>query len=152
MRRCKGTGERKRSATTRAATSASHTIDAVERLTRLSEGMTESLVLQREIMLRLHETFKRFTAVYTAIQELYLYCMALSQQRWVSMPEQADAAHAADSKEAHTGIHQAPNVSHTGKELLWRVIERPGSATRGIYSGRMAPLVWHGNGRPPWVE
>ena len=31
------------------------------------------------------------------------------------MPEQADAAHAADSKEAHTDIHQAPNVSHTGE-------------------------------------
>ena len=41
--------------------------------------------------------------------------MALIQQRWVSMPEQADAAHAADSKEAHTDIHQAPNVSHTGE-------------------------------------
>ena len=32
------------------------------------------------------------------------------------MPEQADAAHAADSKEAHTDIHQAPSVSHTGEE------------------------------------
>ena len=42
--------------------------------------------------------------------------MALIQQRWVSMPEQADAAHAADSKEAHTDIHQAPNVSHTCEE------------------------------------
>ena len=31
------------------------------------------------------------------------------------MPEQADAVHAADSKEAHTDIHQAPNVSHTGE-------------------------------------
>ena len=53
-------------ATTRAATSASRTIDAVERPTRLSEGMTESLVLQREILLRLHEAFERFTAIYTA--------------------------------------------------------------------------------------
>ena len=51
-----------RSATTRAATSASRAIDAVERLTRLSEGMTESLVLQREILLRLlHEAFERFS-------------------------------------------------------------------------------------------
>ena len=48
-----------RSATTRAATSASRTIDAVERLTRLSEGMAESLVLQREILLRLHEVLER---------------------------------------------------------------------------------------------
>ena len=39
--------------------------------------------------------------------------MALVQQRWVSMPEQADATHAADSKEAHADIHQVPNVSHT---------------------------------------
>ena len=32
------------------------------------------------------------------------------------MPEQKDAAHASDSKEAHTDIHQAPNnVSHTGE-------------------------------------
>ena len=55
MRRCKGAQvmASERSATTRAATSASRTIDAVERLTRLSEGMTESLVLQREILLRL---------------------------------------------------------------------------------------------------
>ena len=105
-----------RSATTRAVTSASRTIDAVERLTRLSEGMTESLVLQREILLRLHEAFERFTAVYTVVQELYLHCMALAQQRWDSTPEQEDAAHAADSKEAHTGTHQAPNVSHTVKE------------------------------------
>ena len=29
------------------------------------------------------------------------------------MPEQADAARAADSKEAHTDIQQAPNDSHT---------------------------------------
>ena len=78
--------------------------------------MTESLVLQREILLRLHEAFERFTAIYTVVQELYLHCMALIQQRWVSMPEQADAAHAADSKEAHTDIHQAPNGSHTGEE------------------------------------
>ena len=206
-----------RSATTRAASSASRTIDAVERLPRLNEGMAESLVLQHEILLRLPVAFERFTAIYTVVQELYLHCMALIQQRWVSMPEQADAAHAADSKEAHTDIHQAPNVSHTGEVAttddsssvvqcgegpcdaggsaasarsdagevvrstaadlhprkngivlmsgnlclystgrsvcgLWRVIERPGSAARGIYSGRMALLVWHGNGRPPWVE
>ena len=31
------------------------------------------------------------------------------------MPEQAGAANAADSKEAHTDIHQAPNVSHIGE-------------------------------------
>jgi hypothetical protein len=53
-----------RSATTRAATSASRTIDAVERLTRLNEGMTESLVLQHEILLRLSVAFERFTAIY----------------------------------------------------------------------------------------
>ena len=29
------------------------------------------------------------------------------------MPEQADAAHAAGPKEAHTDIQQSPNVSHT---------------------------------------
>ena len=57
-------------------------------------------------MLRLHGAFERFTAIYTVVQELYLHCMALTQQRWVSMPEQADAAHAAaDSKEAHADIH-----------------------------------------------
>ena len=105
-----------RSAMTKAATSASRTIDAVERLTRLSEGTAESLVLQREILLRLHAAFERFTVIYTVVQELYLHCMALIQQRWVSMPERADASHAADSKEAHTDIHQAPNVSHTGEE------------------------------------
>ena len=104
-----------RSATTQAATSASRTIDAVERLTRLNEGMTESKVLQHEILLRLPVAFKRFTSIYTVVQELHIHFMALIQQRWVSMPEQADAAHAADSKEAHTDIHQAPNVSHTGE-------------------------------------
>ena len=40
----------------------------------------------------------------------------------------------------------------SGVVLLWRVIMRPGYATRGFYSGRMAPLVWHGNDRPPRVE
>ena len=40
-----------RSATTRAATSDSSTIDAVERLTRLNEDMTESLVLQHEYLM-----------------------------------------------------------------------------------------------------
>ena len=66
MRRCKGTGDDQRAlaATTRAATSASRTIDAVERPTRLNEGMTESLVLQHEIMLRLSVAFERFTAIY----------------------------------------------------------------------------------------
>ena len=102
-----------RSATTRAATSASRTIDAVERPTRLNEGMTEPLVLQHEILLRVHEAFERFKAIYTVVQELHMHCMALVQQRWASIPEQADAAHAADSKETHTDIHQAPNVSHT---------------------------------------
>ena len=53
-----------RSATTRSGTSASRTIDAVERLTRLNEGMTESLVLQHEILLRLPVVaFERFTAI-----------------------------------------------------------------------------------------
>ena len=75
--------------------------------------MTESLVLQHEILLRLSVTFERFPAIYMVVQELYIHCIALIQQRWVSMPEQADAAHAADSKEAHTDIHQAPSVSHT---------------------------------------
>ena len=57
-----------RSATTRAATSASRTIDSVERLTRLNEGiMTESLVLQHMILLRLHEAFERFTTINTVI-------------------------------------------------------------------------------------
>ena len=72
-----------RSATTRSATSASRTIDAVERLTRLNEGMTESLVLQHEILLRLPVAFERFAAIYTAAKELYIHCMALIQQRWV---------------------------------------------------------------------
>ena len=199
-----------RSATTRAATSASSTIDAVERLTRLKEGMPESRVLL------LPDAFERFKAICTVIQELYIYCTALVQQFWAPMLEQADAAHAADSKKAHTDIHQAPNVSHTGEVAtaddssvvqcgegpcdaggsaasarsdagevvrstaadlhprkngivlmsgnrclystgrsvcgLWRVIERPGSATRGFHSGRAAPLAWHGNGRPLWVE
>ena len=100
----------KAQATTRAATSASSTIDAVERLTRLKEGMAESRVLL------LPDAFERFKVICTVIQELYIYCTALVQQRWASMPEQADAAHAADSEEAHTDIHRAPNVSHTGEE------------------------------------
>ena len=57
-----------RSATTRAATSASSTIDAVERLTRLNEGMTEPLVLQHEILLLLPEVFERFKTIYTVVQ------------------------------------------------------------------------------------
>ena len=101
-----------RSATTRAATSASSTIDAVERPTRLKEGTAESRVLLLPDAL-----FERFKAICAVIQELYMYCTALVQQRWASMPEQADAAHAADSKEAHTDIHQALNVSHTGEEV-----------------------------------
>ena len=68
-----------RSATTQAATSASRTIDAVERLTRLNEGMTESKVLQHEILLRLPVAFKRFTSIYTVVQELYIHFMALIQ-------------------------------------------------------------------------
>ena len=52
----------------RAATSASRTIDAVERLIRLSEGMTESLVLQHEILLRVHVAFERFKAICMAFQ------------------------------------------------------------------------------------
>ena len=68
-----------RSATTRAATSASCTIDAVERLTRLNEGMTEFLVLQREILLRLHEAFERFAAICTVVQELQIHCVVLEQ-------------------------------------------------------------------------
>ena len=71
-----------RSATTRAATSASSTIDAVERHARLTEDMTESLVLQHEILLLLPEAFGRFKAIYTAAQEqeLYIYCIELVQQ------------------------------------------------------------------------
>ena len=75
--------------------------------------MTKPLVLQHEIPLLLPEAFERFKAIYTVVQELYIHCIALVQPRWASMPEQADAAHAADSKEAHTDIQQAPNVSHT---------------------------------------
>ena len=65
-----------RSATTRAATSASRDIDAAERLTRL---MTESLVLQREILSLLPEAFECFKAICTVVQELYIYCIALVQ-------------------------------------------------------------------------
>ena len=52
-----------RSATTRAATSDSSTIDAVERLTRLNGSMTESLMLQHEILMLMHEALKRFIAI-----------------------------------------------------------------------------------------
>ena len=72
-----------RSAATRAATSASSTIDVVERLARLTEDMTESLVvLQHEILLLLPEAFGRFKAIYTVVQEqeLYIYCIELVQQ------------------------------------------------------------------------
>ena len=100
-----------RSALTRAVTSISRAIDDNQRLTRL---MTESLVLQREILLLLPEVFERFKAIVTAIQELDIYCIALVQQRWASVLEQADAALAAGPKEAHTVIiQQSPNVSHT---------------------------------------
>ena len=61
--------------------------------------MTESLEQQREILLLLPEVFERFKASCKVIQELYVYCIALVQQRWASVLEQADAAHAADSKE-----------------------------------------------------
>ena len=102
----------KRSAPTRAVTSISRAIDEQQqRLTRLMECVTESLVLQREILLLSSEVFERFKAICTVIQELYIYCTALVQQRWASMPEQADAAHAADSKEAHTDIQQSPSGS-----------------------------------------
>ena len=102
----------KRSAPTRAVTSISRAIDEQQqRLTRLMECVTESLVLQREILLLSSEVVERFTAICTIIQEMYIYCTALVQQRWASMPEQADAAHAADSKEAHTDIQQSPSGS-----------------------------------------
>ena len=97
-----------RSAPTRAVTSISRAIDDNQRLTRL---MNESLVLQREILLLLPEVFERFKAIVTAIQELDIYCIALVQQRWASVLEQADAALAAGPKEAHTDIQQSPNVS-----------------------------------------
>ena len=102
-----------RSTTTRAVTSDSSTINAVERLTRLKEGMNKSLVLQHEILMLLQEAFERFKAIHMVVQELYIHYADLVQQRQASMPKQADAAHAADSKEAHTDIRQAPNVSHT---------------------------------------
>ena len=59
-----------RSATTRAATSISRAIDEQQRLTRLKTCMTESLVLQREILLLLPEAFERFKAIFTFVQEL----------------------------------------------------------------------------------
>ena len=71
-----------RSATTRAATSASRAIDAAKRLTRLiDDHWTESLVLQREIMPLLPEAFERFKAICTAVQEMYIYCIALVMLR-----------------------------------------------------------------------
>jgi len=62
-----------RSATTRALTSISRAIDEQQRLTRLKEFMTESLVLQCEILLLLPEAFERFKAIFTVIQELDIY-------------------------------------------------------------------------------
>ena len=53
----------------------SSTIDAVERLTRLNEDMTESRVLQHEILLLLPEAFERFKAICTIVQELYIYLL-----------------------------------------------------------------------------
>ena len=102
-----------RSATTRAMTSFSRAIDEQQRLTRLKECVTESLVLQREILLLLSEVFERFKAICTAVLELIIYCTALVEQRWASVLEQADAALAAGPKEAHTDIQQSPNVSRT---------------------------------------
>ena len=119
-----------RSVTTRAATSASSTIDAVERLTRLNEGMTESRVLQHEILLLLPEAFERFKAICTVVQELYIYRIALVQQRWASMSEQADAAH----------IHQAPNVSRTGEEVRRTTRRRLCNEERAPATPGAAPL------------
>ena len=102
-----------RPTTTRATTSDSSTINAVERATRQKEGMIESLVLQHEIAMLMHEAFERSKAIHNAVQKLYIHCAELVQQRQASMPEQALTAPAADSKEAHTDIQQAPNVSHT---------------------------------------
>jgi hypothetical protein len=99
-----------RSATTRTLTSISRAIDEQQRLTRL---IAESLVLQREILLLLSDVFERFKAICTAVLELHIYCTALVEQRWASVLEQADAAHAAGPKEAQTDIQQSPNVSHT---------------------------------------
>ena len=53
-----------RPTTTRAATSDSSTINAVERLTRQKEDMIESLVLQHEIAMLLQEAFERFKATH----------------------------------------------------------------------------------------
>ena len=72
-------------------------------------------MLQHEILVLVHEAFKRFIAIHTVVQDLYIHYAALVLQRRAPLPEQADAAYAADSKEAHTGIHQAPNASHTGE-------------------------------------
>ena len=58
----------KRSATTRAVTSISRAIDEQQRLTRLKECVTESLVLQREILLLLPEVFERFKVSCTVVQ------------------------------------------------------------------------------------
>ena len=70
-----------RSAPTRAVTSTSCAIDEQQRLTRLMECVTESLMLQREILLLLSEVFERFKAICTAFLELDIYCTALVQQR-----------------------------------------------------------------------
>ena len=71
---------RERSATTRAATSASRAIDEQQRLTWLKEYMTKSLELQRDILLLLPEVFERFKASCTVVQELYLGMY--TAQRW----------------------------------------------------------------------
>ena len=55
--------------------------------------------------------FERFKAICTTALELDIYCTALVQQHWASVLEQADAANAADPKEAHTDIRQSPNGS-----------------------------------------
>ena len=102
-----------RQTTTRAVTSDSSTISAAKRLTWQKNGMIESLVLQHEIAMLLLEAFEHFKAIHTAVQELYMHCAELVQQRQASMPEQALTASAADSKEAHTDIQQASNGSHT---------------------------------------
>ena len=116
-----------RSATTRAATSASRAIDAAKRLTRL---MTASLVLQREILLLLPEVFERFKASCTVVQELYVYCIALVQQRWASMPEQADAAHAA-AVAGELTPHDISRVPECFHDLL-KHLASPISKTTGL--------------------
>ena len=83
-----------RLATTRAATSDSSTIDAVERLTRPEEGMTESWCCNTRFWCcckrrsSAPKQFKRSSknCIYIA------HCAELVQQRQASMPEQTDAA------------------------------------------------------------